>query len=164
MSNALASMTGYARAHGGVPGVAFSIEIKSVNARGLDIRMRATPGYDELEPEVRRRIRKALTRGSLTENLNIDRDGEGGRVTVNHQALAAVLAAIKEIGAVAPSPPTPDGILALKGVLDRPPLLPALLVSLAARHPGLFPLLAPPAPAPLRPAPPIPARGFVRLQ
>ena len=119
MSNALASMTGYARAHGGVPGVAFSIEIKSVNARGLDIRMRATPGYDVLEPEVRRRISTALTRGAVTVNLNIDREGEGGRVTVNHQALEAVLAAIKEIGNVAPSPPTPDGILALKGVLEQ---------------------------------------------
>jgi uncharacterized protein (TIGR00255 family) len=120
MSNALASMTGYARAQGGVPGVAFSIEIKSVNARGLDIRMRATPGYDVLEPEIRRRIGKALTRGSVTVNLNIDREGEGGRVVVNRQALEAVLAAIKEIGALTNSPrPTPDGILALKGVLEQ---------------------------------------------
>jgi uncharacterized protein (TIGR00255 family) len=120
MANALSSMTGYARAQGGVPGIAFSIEIKSVNARGLDVRMRMTPGYDALEAEIRRRISKALSRGSVTVNLNVDREGEGGRVVVNRQALDAVLEAIKEIGQLTNSPrPTPDGILGLKGVLEQ---------------------------------------------
>lgn len=120
MIDALSSMTGYARAQGAAPGIAFSVEIKSVNARGLDVRMRVTPGYDALEGEIRRRIAKALSRGSVTVNLNIDREGEGGRVVVNRQALDAVLAAIKEIGALTNSPrPTPDGILGLKGVLEQ---------------------------------------------
>ena len=39
MANALSSMTGYARAQGGVPGISFSVEIKTVNSRGLDIRI-----------------------------------------------------------------------------------------------------------------------------
>ncbi|MEO8758889.1 MAG: YicC/YloC family endoribonuclease [Devosia sp.] len=120
MNTPLASMTGYARATGGVPGIGFSVEIKSVNARGLDMRMRMTPGYDALEPEIRRRVSKALSRGSVTVNLNIERQGEGGRVVVNHQALEAVLAAIKQIGDLTNSPrPTPDGILGLKGVLEQ---------------------------------------------
>jgi uncharacterized protein (TIGR00255 family) len=120
MANALSSMTGYARAQGGVPGISFSVEIKSVNARGLDVRMRMTPGYDALEGEIRRRIGKALSRGSVTVNLNVDREGEGGRVVVNRQALDAVLEAIKEIGQLTNSPrPTPDGILGLKGVLEQ---------------------------------------------
>jgi uncharacterized protein (TIGR00255 family) len=120
MANALSSMTGYARAQGGVPGISFSVEIKSVNARGLDVRMRMTPGYDALEGEIRRRIGKALSRGSVTVNLNVDREGEGGRVVVNQQALGAVLNAIKEIGVLTNSPrPTPDGILGLKGVLEQ---------------------------------------------
>lgn len=120
MVNTLQSMTGYARASGAVPGISFSVEIKSVNARGLDIRMRLTPGYDVLEAEIRRRISKALSRGSVTVNLAVDREGEGGRVVVNKQALDAVLAAVKEIGILTNSPrPTPDGILALKGVLEQ---------------------------------------------
>jgi uncharacterized protein (TIGR00255 family) len=103
-----------------VPGIAFSLEIKTVNARGLDVRMRMTPGYDALEGEIRRRIGKALARGSVTVNLNVDREGEGGRVVVNRQALDAVLEAIKEIGSLTNSPrPTPDGILGLKGVLEQ---------------------------------------------
>ena len=120
MANALSSMTGYARAQGGVPGVTYSIEIKTVNSRGLDIRMRMTPGYDALEAEIRRRIGKAISRGSVTVNLNVEREGEGGRVVVNHEALTAVLGALREInGKVDAERPTLDGILALKGVLEQ---------------------------------------------
>ena len=120
MANFLASMTGYARAQGGVPGIGFSVEIKSVNARGLDMRMRMTPGYDALEPEIRRRVGKALSRGSVTVNLTIEREGEGGRVAVNHAALDAVLGALREIGEkVDARKPTLDGILGLKGVLEQ---------------------------------------------
>jgi uncharacterized protein (TIGR00255 family) len=120
MANALSSMTGYARAAGGVPGISFSVEIKTVNARGLDVRMRMTPGYDALEGEIRRRISKALSRGSVTVNLNVEREGEGGRVVVNHAALSAVLGALREIaGKVDAEKPTLDGILGLKGVLEQ---------------------------------------------
>jgi uncharacterized protein (TIGR00255 family) len=120
MANALSSMTGYARAQGGVPGISFSVEIKTVNSRGLDIRMRMTPGYDALEAEIRRRIGKAISRGSVTVNLNVDREGEGGRVVVNHEALTAVLGALNEIaGKVDAERPTLDGILGLKGVLEQ---------------------------------------------
>ena len=120
MANVLSSMTGYARAQGRVPGISFSIEIKTVNARGLDMRMRMTPGYDALEAEIRRRIGKAISRGSVTVNLNVDREGEGGRVVVNHEALNAVLAALGEItGKVDARKPTLDGILGLKGVLEQ---------------------------------------------
>ena len=120
MANSLQSMTGYARATGSVPGIGFLLELKSVNARGLDMRLRMTPGYDGLEAEIRRRIGRALSRGSVSVMLNVERDGEGGRVVINRQALDAVLAAIKEIGELTNSPrPTPDGILGLKGVLEQ---------------------------------------------
>ena len=120
MQNFLSSMTGYARAAGNVPGISFSVEVKSVNARGLDIRMRTTPGYDVLEAEIRRRVGKALSRGSVSVTLSVDREGEGGRVVINRPALDAVMEAIKEIGELTNSPrPTPDGILGLKGVLEQ---------------------------------------------
>ncbi|HVX73090.1 MAG TPA: YicC/YloC family endoribonuclease [Devosia sp.] len=120
MASPLASMTGYARAQGGVPGIGFSVEIRSVNARGLDLRMRLTPGYDALEPEIRRRVGKALNRGSVTVNLNIEREGEDGRVVINHAALDAVLGALREVASrIEAAPPTLDGILALKGVLEQ---------------------------------------------
>jgi uncharacterized protein (TIGR00255 family) len=120
MPSALHSMTGYARAQGRVDAIAFAVEIKSVNARGLDLRMRLTPGYDALEPEIRRRIAKALSRGSVSVNLNIEREGDSGQVMLNHEALRAVLDAIDQISSKQNLPrPTPDGILGLKGVLEQ---------------------------------------------
>jgi uncharacterized protein (TIGR00255 family) len=120
VSSVLSSMTGYARAAGSVPGIAFLVEVKSVNARGLDIRMRLAPGYDFLEVEFRRRIGKAISRGALTFTLNVEREGEGGRVVINEQALGAVLAAVQRLtGAIEAAPPTLDGILNLKGVLEQ---------------------------------------------
>lgn len=116
----LASMTGYARAGGSVPGISFQVEIKSVNARGLDIRMRLAPGYDALEGEIRRRIGRAIFRGSLTFTLSVDREGEGGRVVINKQALGAVLATLEVLSTqVDAERPRLDGILGLKGVLEQ---------------------------------------------
>ncbi|HWA18607.1 MAG TPA: YicC/YloC family endoribonuclease [Devosia sp.] len=113
-------MTGYARANGGVPGISYSLELKSVNARGLDIRARMTPGFDALEGEIRRRIGVALSRGAVMLNLSVERESGGGRVVINRQALGAVLAAIQELdGAIDAGRPTLDGILGLKGVLDQ---------------------------------------------
>lgn len=120
MATPLASMTGYARAQGGVPGIGFSVEIKSVNARGLDMRMRLTPGYDGLDPEIRRRVSKAVSRGSVNVTLNVEREGEEGRVVINHAALDAVLGALREVGGrIDAGKPTLDGILGLKGVLEQ---------------------------------------------
>jgi len=113
-------MTGYARAGGAVPGVNFLVEIKSVNARGLDIRLRLAPGYDPLEGEIRRRIGAAITRGSVSFTLTVDREGEGGRVVINKQALGAVLAALEVLSTqVDAERPRLDGILGLKGVLEQ---------------------------------------------
>ena len=120
MADALQSMTGYARATGAVPGVSFVVELKSVNGRGLDLRMRLAPGLDALEGEIRRAIGRSITRGSLTVSLAVDREGEGGRVVVNHQALDAVLEGFRWLETrVDAERPRLDGILALRGVLEQ---------------------------------------------
>ena len=120
VSQSLASMTGYARATGAVPGASFACEVKSVNGRGLDIRLRLAPGFDALEGDIRQLIGKMISRGSLTFNLSVERDGAGGDLLVNRQALATVLAAIDDLsGKVAAAPPSLDGILGLKGVLEQ---------------------------------------------
>ena len=116
----LASMTGYARAAGALPGVGFTVEIKSVNGRGLDLRLRLAAGFDVLEAEIRRVIGKSITRGSLTVSLTVDREGEGGRVVVNHQALEAVLEGFRWLESrLDADKPRLDGILALRGVLEQ---------------------------------------------
>ncbi len=120
MSAALASMTGYARVRGVRAGAAFSCEVKSVNSRGLEMRMRLPPGMDALEPEVRRRAGAVLQRGSITYTLNVQREGTGGDVVVNRQALDTVLAALRELSGEINAPaPHLEGILAIKGVVEQ---------------------------------------------
>ncbi|WP_332687348.1 YicC/YloC family endoribonuclease [Devosia sp.] len=120
MSQPLASMTGYARATGAVPGASFACEVKSVNGRGLDIRLRLAPGLDALESDIRQLVGKMVSRGSVTFNLSVERDGAGGDLLINRQALATVLAALDELkGKVEATAPSLDGILGLKGVLEQ---------------------------------------------
>ncbi len=120
MSQFLSSMTGFARATGSVPGATFSCEIRSVNARGLDVRVRLAPGLDALEGDIRQLIGKMISRGSVNCTVAVERENALGELVVNQQALATVLAAIADLhGKVALSPPTADGILGLKGVLEQ---------------------------------------------
>jgi hypothetical protein len=50
---ALSSMTGFARGHGVSGSYAWAWEIKSVNGKGLDLRLRIPSGWDAIEAPVR---------------------------------------------------------------------------------------------------------------
>ena len=118
MGAPLASMTGYARGSGSAAYATFNVEIKSVNGRGLDMRLRLAPGFDALEAELRRRIGRAVTRGSITLTLEVDRTTAGAEIVVSEQALETVLAALDRLAhRIEGQAPRLDGILALKGVL-----------------------------------------------
>jgi uncharacterized protein (TIGR00255 family) len=116
---ALASMTGFARGHGVAGSYAWSWEIKSVNSKGLDVKLRLPPGWDAVEAPVRARAAEALSRGAVFANLSVAREGVAPVARVNEPVLNAVLATLEGLsGKVAAAPPTLDGILALKGVID----------------------------------------------
>ena len=116
---ALSSMTGFARGHGVAGPYAWSWEIKSVNAKGLDLRLRLPPGWDAVEVPARTRATEKLSRGTVYANLTVERKGVAPAVKVNEPVLNAVLATLKGLaGKVEASPPTLDGILALKGVIE----------------------------------------------
>ena len=116
---ALSSMTGFARGHGVAGSYAWSWEIKSVNAKGLDIRLRLPPGWDAVEIPARARANDKLSRGTVYANLTVERKGVAPTVKVNEAVLNAVLATLKALGSkVDAQKPTLDGILALKGVIE----------------------------------------------
>jgi uncharacterized protein (TIGR00255 family) len=115
----LASMTGFARAHGVTGTHTWAWELKSVNGKGLDLRLRLPPGWDAVEPAVRAAASQALARGNVTATLTVTREGAAPTVRVNEEALAAVLAALGRIAArVDAAPASLDGILGLKGVVE----------------------------------------------
>jgi uncharacterized protein (TIGR00255 family) len=116
---ALCSMTGFARGQGVSGAYSWSWEIKSVNAKGLDVKLRLPPGWDAVEAPVRARASEALARGSVFANLTVGREGAPPAVRVNEPVLAAVLATLKGLsGRIDAAPPTLDGILSLKGVIE----------------------------------------------
>jgi len=116
---ALSSMTGFARGHGVTGAYAWSWEIKSVNAKGLDVRLRLPPGWDAVEVPARKRASEELSRGTVYANLMVERKGVAPAVKINEQVLAAVISTLKTLeGKVKAAPATLDGILALKGVIE----------------------------------------------
>ena len=115
----LSSMTGFARAHGVSGTYAWAWELKSVNAKGLDVKLRLPPGWDAIEAPVRAKASEALSRGSVFANLTVNRQNAAPAVRVNEPVLAAVIATLKGLsGKVDAAPPTLDGILSLKGVIE----------------------------------------------
>src|SRR5450756_1414384 len=116
---ALSSMTGFARGQGVAGSYAWSWELKSVNAKGLDLRLRRPQGWDAIEVPARARAAEKLARGTAYANLTVERKGVAPTVKVNEPVLNAVLATLKTLsGKVDAAKPTLDGILALKGVIE----------------------------------------------
>lgn len=115
----LASMTGFARARGAHGQWRWHWEIRSVNARGLDLRVRMPEGFESLEQPVRGLAAERFTRGSMTATLTVDEGIGRGIVSVNEDTLTQVLAVIGALeGRVRADPPRMDGILSLRGVLE----------------------------------------------
>jgi uncharacterized protein (TIGR00255 family) len=111
-------MTGFARGHGVCGSYNWAWELKSVNAKGLDLRLRLPAGWDTVEGPLRASA-QVLTRGTVYGTLNVDRQGVAPIVRVNEAVLAAVLATIKNLaGRVEAAEPRLDGILSLKGVIE----------------------------------------------
>jgi len=115
----LASMTGFARSQGSAGGYHWAWELKSVNGKGLDLRLRLPQGWDAIEVPARASAARHLARGNVSATLTAERTGALAAVRVNEEVLAALL---ETIGRIAPrveaSPPSLDGILGLKGVME----------------------------------------------
>jgi len=113
------SMTGFARAEGSLDGASWHWEIRSVNGRGLDVRLRFPSGLEYVEPRVREAVARHVTRGSVNITLVVDRAGTGAEIRLNERALAQVMHAAERIRDLTnATPPRVDGLIAIKGVLD----------------------------------------------
>lgn len=115
----VASMTGFARTQGSLGPWSFAWELKSVNAKGLDLRLRAPPNFDAVEIKARAAISARLARGSIFANLTARRAEDEGNVRVNRDALDRLLAALEGVPLPANlGPATLDGLLAVRGVIE----------------------------------------------
>jgi uncharacterized protein (TIGR00255 family) len=116
---ALSSMTGFARSHGASGPYTFEWELKSVNAKGFDLRMRLPPGWDEIEAAAKKRAGELLSRGTVYANLNVKRANAGSIVRINEDVLASIVKVAGELaGRIDAVAPSIDGLLGIKGVIE----------------------------------------------
>ena len=113
------SMTGFARSQGTLEDLTWHWELRSVNGRGLDIRLRFPPGYEALEQPARKTLSSAFARGNVSANLTARRTTNDVEIQLNEHVLHQVLAAVEKIRALTNAPaPTAEGLINTKGVLD----------------------------------------------
>ncbi len=121
----IVSMTGFAEAHGSRDGARWRWEVKSVNGRGLDVRLRIPQGFDGLEAPARTLAGERFKRGSLQAALTFE-VGESARgLRVDPAALASAVRIAREVAAeTGLAPARIDGLLALKGVIVQDDVVP----------------------------------------
>jgi uncharacterized protein (TIGR00255 family) len=118
-SMALSSMTGFARGHGVSGSYAWAWEIKSVNGKGLDVRLRLPSGWDAIDAPVRARVAERLARGSVQATLTVERSGVTPVVRINAAVLEAIVTTVRQLAPrLEAAPPSLDGLLSLKGVME----------------------------------------------
>ena len=113
------SMTGFGRSSGRSGVWNWSWEIRTVNSKGLDLRLRLPPGFDAVDIEARALISAALARGACHATLTAVREGGGGDIKINRAALDTLIAQLADVPLNANvRPASLDGLLALRNVVE----------------------------------------------
>lgn len=128
----LSSMTGFADVPGSAEGLSWSWEARSVNGRGLDLRLRLPEGFEPLDASVRAVFGKVFARGSITVGLRLARGGAAAALPrLSRPGLEAALETAAAASGLAASrgmalaPPTVGELLSLRGVIEADTGLPS---------------------------------------
>jgi uncharacterized protein (TIGR00255 family) len=115
---AIVSMTGFAEAQGSREGARWRWEVRSVNGRSLDLRLRLPPGFDSIEAAARVLANGRFKRGNVQASLAFEAASSARGLRVDAAALASAVKIAKEVAAeTGLRPASIDGLLALKGVI-----------------------------------------------
>jgi uncharacterized protein (TIGR00255 family) len=115
----LSGMTGFGRAEGALGAWSWAVEARSVNGRNLEVRFRGPPGFESLERVAREGAQARFQRGQLTVGVQARRAEGAGAVRLNLEQLERYLAAgAPYVEAGQAAPPSLDGLLALRGVIE----------------------------------------------
>lgn len=114
----LVSMTGFAESQGAHDTFRWRWEVKSVNGRGLDLRLRTPPGFDGIEPPARVLANERFKRGNIQASLQLEPQDTARGLRIDAAALASAVKIAQEVaGETGLAPARVDGLLALKGVI-----------------------------------------------
>lgn len=115
----LSSMTGFGRAEGHYEHYSWVWEIRSVNGKGLDVRMRIPPGLDAFDQFIKTTIKKEITRGSINVLLQLSKEETDTDVKVNEEALDKLIGVAKKASVDHDLPmPSLDSLLSIRDVVE----------------------------------------------
>ena len=115
----ISGMTGFGRADGALDGWTWTVEARSVNGRALEVRYRGPGGFDNLERLTKAAAQGRLNRGQVTLGVQAKRaEGSEPAPRVNEAVLANYLKLANQLAEEGAVPPSADGLLALRGVIE----------------------------------------------
>ena len=115
----LSGMTGFGRADGALDGWTWTVEARSVNGRSLEVRFRGPNGFDALERLAKAAAQARFGRGQVTLGVTARRaEGDVATLRVNEVVLTRYLALANKLAEEGATPPSADGLLGLKGVIE----------------------------------------------
>jgi uncharacterized protein (TIGR00255 family) len=111
-------MTGFAHAEGEADGISWIWEVKSVNGRALELRLRLPAGFEPIEPQLRAALAQRCRRGNISANLAVTRLVPPA-IRINRAMLAQIVALLRELsGEIDAAPPRLDGLVGMRGVIE----------------------------------------------
>ncbi len=119
----LNSMTGFGGADGSARELSWRWELRCVNSKGLDIRLRLPPGREGLEPKLRAALKARFKRGAVTANLQLLKGQDAETLRLDANGLAAALKAAGDVrqaaeeAGFATAPISIDGLMQIRGVM-----------------------------------------------
>ncbi|MBN8552813.1 MAG: YicC family protein [Caulobacterales bacterium] len=118
MSDVISGMTGFGRCEGALDDWAWTIEARSVNGRSLDVKLKTPPGLDGLDREGREAAQARFQRGQVGITVQARRSERAVAIRINPAVLSAYREIVNELVSTGVTPPTADGLLSLRGVIE----------------------------------------------
>lgn len=119
VSGPISGMTGFGRADGALDGWTWTVEARSVNGRSLEVRYRGPGGFENLERLTKAAAQARLNRGQVTLGVQAKRaEGSEPAPRVNEAVLATYLKLANQLAEEGAVPPSADGLLSLRGVIE----------------------------------------------
>lgn len=113
------SMTGFGRADGSHADWRWHWELKTVNARGLDVRMRLPQGFESIEQDLRSAVQARLKRGAVQVFINVDRERSGADIRINTEIATHLMSELDRLADdIGVDMPSLDTVLTLRGVVE----------------------------------------------
>ena len=112
-------MTGFARTEGQIDGLSWAWELRSVNGKSFDLRLRLPPGWEAFEGAYKTAIADVLKRGSISGTLSVTEQARPPVLKLNETVLAQLVSLIRSLeGVIDAAPPRVDGLLGIRGVVE----------------------------------------------